>query len=41
MSIRMSTIKWNTIVYALDTKRVLPGHYKKTANQSAPTIVAI
>ena len=29
------------IVYALDTLPVIPGHYKKTANQSACTIVAI
>ena len=25
---------WTQIVYALDTKLVMPGHYKKTANQS-------
>ena len=27
-------------MYALDTYLVMPGHYKKTANQSSRTIVA-
>ena len=27
-------------MYALDTYLVIPGHYKKTANQSSQTIVA-
>ena len=43
MSIRMSIIKLNTDykINALDTKLVIPSHYKKTANQSMCTIVAI
>ena len=28
-------------MYALDTKRAMTGHYKKTSSQSAHTIVAI
>ena len=48
MYMRMSTIKLTQIVYALDTwlgmsshyKKIMPGHYKKTANQSVHIIVA-
>ena len=51
MSLRMSTIKLNTIVYALDTKlvipvikkKIMPSHYRKTANEGAtvfPQIIA-
>ena len=48
MYMRMSTIKLTQIVYALDMwlvmsgpyKKIMPGHYKKTANQSMHIIVA-
>ena len=34
-------VKHSLYIYALDIQLVMPSHYKKTANQSVHTIVAI